>query len=144
MGSRSGKPIVDAGGLAANHGERIADLERRGRPQDRGGRSGTEIVTFVFNGTVAVTTSPIHPVVQGGRLFVINYRLVTAGATGPTFRILKDGVVLGSAVTLTAGSLTGAVSIGDSVYAGVAADLQADITGAGTGNSVLTLQALMR
>lgn len=144
MGSRSGIAIQNSGDQGASHGDRLGDLERRGRPQEPGGRSGTEVVTFVFDGAVVVATSPIHPVVQGGRLFVVNYRLVTAGGTGPTFRILKDGVLLGSAVTLTAGSLAGAVSIGASVYAATGANLRADITSAGSGNSVLTLQVLMR
>jgi hypothetical protein len=143
MGSRSGIQPV-GGQLLTNHADRLADLEKRPRANETGGRSGTEVVDFIFDGAVAVTTSPIHPVVQGGRLFVINYRLVTAGGTGPTFRILKDGVLLGAAVTLTAGSLSGAVSIGASVYAATGANLRADITSAGSGNSVLTLQVLMR
>jgi hypothetical protein len=144
MGSRSGIVLQDVGGLVSNHGERLGDLERRGRPQDPGGRSGTEVVDFVFTGALVVETSPIHPVVQGGRLIIVNYRLIAAGGTGPTFRILKDGVLLGSAVTLTAGSTSGSVAIGDSLYAATAADLQADITGAGAGNIGLTLQVLMR
>ena len=60
--------------------------------------------------------------------------LKTAGSSTTTVRVLKNGSLIGSAVSFGSGSTTDqAVSLSDTAFTADADELQFDITAAGTG-----------
>jgi hypothetical protein len=92
---------------------------------------------------VTIATSGEHPVRTGGPIVQVEARLTTAGTTATTFKVLRNGVQVGSDITLAAGATSVKAYLGANV-AGPGDRLSIQVTAAGAGAKKLVVVPLMK
>lgn len=102
---------VDQTSVNRDHRDRLRNQERRNPGNERPQQE--EIAQFSHDGAVTATISPPYRVRNGGQIIAVNIDAITAGSSASTFRVRHDGNIIGSTVTLPAGSLQTTGYIGD-------------------------------
>lgn len=120
---------------------RITNLERTTFTPER--PVAEEQAVFSQAGAVTVSASGIYPVRKGGALVSVVVSLVTAGSTGTTIKVLRNGTQVGVDATIPASATTATIYIGQ-VRLSAADRLQVQTTVAGTRASDLTVVLTMK
>lgn len=110
-----------------NHRDRLRNLERS-RPQDRPG-TGEEVI-FSKEGAITARTTGIKRLRFGGQVTEVWFESTDVGTGSSVFRLIYDGGVIGSSVTVTAAETEKTAYIGEYRLA-AKHGLQIEVTTAG-------------
>ncbi len=119
----------------------MQDIERATTPKRRG--TVEERPVFSYAGAVAAAISGEYVARTGGPIVLVEARLATAGSTATTFKVLRNGVQVGSDITLAASATAVKAYLGATVM-NPGDRLQVQVTAAGTGAQKLTVLPLMK
>ena len=123
--------------------DRVRNLER-GAPFNPRPQS-LEVAVFSAPPDVAPpeALSGNYLVVIGGQIVGVTVTLVTAGTTGSTFQLYRNGSTVGSTFTITASDVAESFYVGD-VRMAAGDRLQVETTSAGTDAAGPTVQVRMK
>lgn len=141
FGLRGGIQTPAVTGAVSGIGTRVQDIERATYALRR--QVIEERPPFSLAGALTLATSPEYVVRTGGPLVLVEARLVTAGSTATTFKVLRNGVDLGVTVTIAASVTNVKAYLGGYIFAS-GDRLQVQTTGVGTGAKDLTVLPLMK